>query len=432
MSRSTFWRMLRDRGGNFGMMTAILLPVTIGVGGMAIDLTNVLQQKANIQAIADAATLAAASKMSSEDITEAQAMAVAMDYLFSQTLMQMKQDGASEEELEAARAAFEANTTAQAIATSTGGTSKAFEVRMTTSYKVPLNPLSQLLGFTTVPISISSIAASAREGNALSMYLALDRSGSMAWDTTTVDPVNPTKPSTQAELEYYSCTDWRGRSSTCSRLYYPDVPNYVTKIAALKSAANVLFSELQKASAPDAATTALREEEAKKLIRIGAVSYTHETQKEEKPDWGTTKAAAYVAALPAVPEGGTDATGAMDVAFAALRKSNKTEETQHKAKDNISFGRYIVLMTDGEMTGYSGSWNKTIDDKVRAQCETAKADGITVFTVAFMAPDKGKSLLSACASSNDNYYEADNMAKLVQAFGDIGRKAAKTSTRLTN
>ncbi len=426
--------MLRDRGGNFGMMTAILLPVTIGVGGMAIDLTNLLQQKADLQATADAATLAAASKMSSEDITEAQAMAVAESYLISQTLMEYEQSGATKAELDALRAALEASTTAQATATSTGGTSKAFEVRITTTSNVQLNPLTQMLGFTTVPISISSVAASAREGNALSMYLALDRSGSMAWDTTTVDPVNPTKQVQEQVYGSYACKDWWGNNTTCYGWYNQTktVPNYVTKIAALKSAANVLFGELQKASAPDATTTALREQEAKKLIRIGAVSYTHETQKEEKPDWGTTKAAKYVADLPAVPEGGTDATGAMDVAFAALRKSNKTEETQHKAKDNISFGRYIVLMTDGEMTGYSSSWNKTIDDKVRAQCKTAKDDGITVFTVAFMAPDKGKSLLSACASSDDNYYEADNMAKLVQAFGDIGRKAAKTSSRLTN
>ncbi|WP_411196655.1 TadE/TadG family type IV pilus assembly protein, partial [Rhizobium sp.] len=30
-------RMLRDRGGNFGMMTAILLPVLFGAAGMAIQ-----------------------------------------------------------------------------------------------------------------------------------------------------------------------------------------------------------------------------------------------------------------------------------------------------------------------------------------------------------------------------------------------------------
>ncbi len=89
-------------------------------------------------------------------------------------------------------------------------------------------------------------------------------------------------------------------------------------------------------------------------------------------------------------------------------------------------------MTDGEMTGYSNSWNKGIDDKVRAACAQAKSDGITIFTVAFMAPDKGKSLLQNCASNKESYYESSNMTDLVAAFGDIGRKAAKTQTRLTN
>lgn len=61
-------------------------------------------------------------------------------------------------------------------------------------------------------------------------------------------------------------------------------------------------------------------------------------------------------------------------------------------------------MTDGEMTGSSASWNYSIDQSVRNTCDTAKKDGIKIFTVAFMAPDKGKSLLQYCASSADNYY----------------------------
>jgi len=35
-------RMLSDRGGNFGMMTAILLPVLFGAAGMAIQVGDML------------------------------------------------------------------------------------------------------------------------------------------------------------------------------------------------------------------------------------------------------------------------------------------------------------------------------------------------------------------------------------------------------
>ena len=421
MNYSTFKNLLADEAGNFAMITAILLPVTIGVGGVAVDLTNVMREKAEIQNIADAATLAAASKMSKDDITEAEATKMAKDEMVGQYLANLQSSGMSEDEIAAAKADLQKNMNTGATITSTGGSSKNFEVRMTLKANVQLSGLTRVLGFETIPISVSSISASAREGNALSMYLVLDESGSMAWDTTTVDPLKPTKTVTGwYQCGYYQC--WGNYQ----------VANYVTKIAALKTAAGVMTTELLKAAAPDQTNATAQETEAKKLIRIGAVSYTHETKTEQKPAWGTTTAKNYVLALPAVPEGGTDASGAMAVAFSDLQKANVTEATQHKAKQNYSFSRFIVLMTDGEMTGYSNAWNKGIDDKVRTACAQAKADGITVFTVAFMAPDKGKDLLQGCASNKESYYESSNMSDLVAAFGDIGRKAAKTQTRLTN
>ncbi|MFD1746916.1 pilus assembly protein TadG-related protein [Rhizobium helianthi] len=415
---SRFWR---NQDGNFGIMTALLLPVALGVGGMAMDVTEAVRERSNLQNIADSATLAAASKMSRDDISPAEAEAMAKKELLGQYLASMRQNGMSEDAITAMEDELLKNMVATATVTSAGGSNKNFEVKLTLKSKIALNGLTRILGFTYLPVAVNSTSASAREGNALSMYLVLDRSGSMAWDTTTVDPINPTKTVTG----WYNC-GW-------SQCYGPyQTTNYVTKIAALKAAAGVLFSELQKASAPDSTNATVQESAAKELIRIGAVSYTHETQTERKPAWGTTAARSYVMALPEVPEGGTDASGAMAVAFADLKSLNPTETAQHKSKKNHSFSRFIVLMTDGEMTGYSNSWNKGIDDKVRAACNEAKADGITVFTVAFMAPANGKSLLQACASNQESYYESSNMTQLVAAFGDIGRKAAKTQTRLTN
>jgi hypothetical protein len=112
-------------------------------------------------------------------------------------------------------------------------------------------------------------------------------------------------------------------------------------------------------------------------------------------------------------------------------------------------------MTDGEMTGNSGTWNSTIDAQVRDICLNAKSDGLTdllklklknglqlteeemgksirIYTIAFMAPDKGKKLLNYCASGPGYYYEPTNMTTLVQTFAEIARKAAQTGTRLTN
>ncbi|SIQ14888.1 Flp pilus assembly protein TadG [Rhizobium sp. RU35A] len=423
-------RLLGDRGGNFGMMTAILLPALIGGAGMAVDLTNVLQKKAALQAVADSATLAAAAKMSNDDISEADAMAMARSFLVGQYIEDLRRRGAGQAEIDAAKAALEASS--KAIATTSAGTgaSKAFQVTLDTSAPVELSALSRLLGFDSVSVSVHSVAQSAREGHALSMYLVLDESGSMGEDTTTVDPVNPTRTTTQAVLGYYDC----GRRRQCYGWYNQTVTvaNYVTKIAALKSAAAVMFAELKKAAAPSGASTSVQETAARDLIRIGAISYTHETKTAQHPAWGTSTAATYVTALPAIPSGGTDARGAMGIAYADLVSTNPAEAQAHKTKGNLNFARFVVLMTDGEMTGYSNSWNKSIDDAVRLACAQARKDGITIFTVAFMAPDRGKALLQACASNADNYYESDDMTDLVTAFGEIGRKAARSAVRLTN
>jgi hypothetical protein len=84
------------------------------------------------------------------------------------------------------------------------------------------------------------------------------------------------------------------------------------------------------------------------------------------------------------------------------------------------------------MTGNSASWNPAIDAKVLEQCTAAKDEGIEIFTVAFMAPQRGRELLLACATSTQHYKEPTDMAGLVAAFGDIGKAAAAASTRLTN
>ncbi|WJR69519.1 pilus assembly protein TadG-related protein [Neorhizobium sp. CSC1952] len=440
MKHTLFSRLLRDRGGNFGVMTAAMLPVLLGVAGMAIDVTNAMQEKNRLQALADSATLAAASAMADTgEMSEAEAETMATGYFLGQELENEKGKGASDPEIEAIRKALEEAMQVSATTTASSNTAASYEVRMKLNYDLPLNGLTGVLGFKTMKIAVESYARSGREGNALSMYLALDESGSMKEDTTTVNPAAPTKQVRKSREEEYNCGT-KNYPITCKRTvyYYEAVPNYLTKMASLKAAAAAMFAELDKAD-PN-----------KELIRVGGDSYTHETKTEQKIQWGTTDIAAYVKKLPEPPSGGTDASGAMTNALNALKKANATEKTAHDGKGNTNFDRYIVLMTDGEMTGNSSSWNSTIDKKVRALCDQAKADGLTdaekadgiseeekargikIYAIAFMAPERGKALLNYCASGEDYYYEPSNMTQLVQSFGEIARKAAKTGTRLTN
>ncbi|MDI6837782.1 MAG: pilus assembly protein TadG, partial [Rhizobiaceae bacterium] len=64
--------------------------------------------------------------------------------------------------------------------------------------------------------------------------------------------------------------------------------------------------------------------------------------------------------------------------------------------------------------------------------DSAKTAGIEIYTIAFMAPDRGRALLQYCATDTSHYFDAQNAADLVAAFKEIGEKATETMTRLTN
>lgn len=424
MSR-TILRFLHDRSGNFGIATALLLPVLLGMAGVAIDVSRAMEEKNRIQALADAAALAVASAMADKgDMSAKEAEDLGINFFVSQALA--TETGTSPAERAEKLKQLRDDTDLQVSSTSSGN-SDTYDVRITSTYEIPMNGMSAVMGFKTLRVAVDSSASSGRQGNALSMYLALDESGSMAWDTTTVDPVTPTKKVKKQKKENYPCPG--NETKMCERLVdeWVDAPNYIVKMSSLKAAAGVMFDELKKA---DPNTT---------LIRVGADSYDDKTKSEQKIAWGTTDVGKYVGKLPDKPDGGTDASGALTNALAALKTANATEKSAHDLKKNKSFERFIVFMTDGEMTGNSGVWNKTIHDQVLAICQQAKNDkdatgtGIKIYTIAFMAPAKGKELLEACSSGKDEYYyEPNNMTQLVQTFGEIARKAAKTGTRLTN
>lgn len=105
--------------------------------------------------------------------------------------------------------------------------------------------------------------------------------------------------------------------------------------------------------------------------------------------------------------------------------------------------RAIILMTDGANTMDTGpvSWNSdrvyhksyspsntTADDlatdRILALCSNAKADGITIYTVAYKIPSAlsgGHDVLRDCASSRHTAFKANSMASLKSTFEKIGR-----------
>ncbi|ABR61568.1 VWA domain-containing protein [Sinorhizobium medicae] len=409
----SFMRMLRDRGGNFGMMTALVAPLLLAVGGVSVDVANMLMTKNQLQDATDAAALAAASALVSDarpDIEEAKdlarkflktqaAAATASDLPDEGPSIGARGGGNADDEVPATPRWEDVNATEIDItATPNGAKGKSFQVTVANKHLLQFNAMTRLLGPESIEIETRSTAESATESkNALSMYLVLDRSGSMAWKTNTIN-------TGKAKCPNYTEANWSK---------YPDLkatgPCYVTKIDALKTAVGDLLAQLVTAD-PESA-----------YVRTGAISYNSAQDAASSLSWGTRGAAGYVDALVAI--GGTASGNAFKTAFQKV--TNAAEDSEHGAKNGQVPTKYIVFMTDGEN-------NHANDDTVTRQwCDTAKASKVQIYSVAFMAPDRGQKLLKSCASSSSHYFEAEEASDLVAAFKAIGERAAASVSRLT-
>ncbi|MBO9099756.1 VWA domain-containing protein [Rhizobium sp. B230/85] len=397
-------RFFSDRSGNFGILTALAVPVVFAGAGVAVDVSNMVLSKNQLQNATDAAALATASALADGTTTTTNAQAFGKDFVSGQMANYLGSDATT---LAALKSGTKVNVTPTTDAT-TG--SKSYAVSINGSFPQQVNGMTKLLGWNQVTIATSSstssnsATAATSTGQALSMFLALDKSGSMAWVTSTKD------------TSQLAC--WNYTESSWPYAYYT-APCYVSKIAALKQAAGVLFDQLDKS------------DPTKVLVRLGGLTYTDttDTGKPEPQTWGSSSMRSYVNRIDDVPTGGTDASGPMAQAYSALTAN--AEASAQLLKGNKTFAKYIVLMTDGENTGHSSVWNPSLDTATLNSCKSARDAGITIYTVAFMAPTNGQNMLKSCAGNISNYYQANDMISLVAAFKSIGQKAADQTVRMT-
>lgn len=379
-----FYRdLLRDRKGNLSIIAALVLPVGLAAAGMAIDMSKMVASKAALQNAADAAALAAASALVNEEITTTQATALATDFVKGQMANHIDAPETPEQAFD-----FGTCTNVAVQQDATVGTAKKYTVKVSTCYDVQYSALSAFMGRSSGRVSVSSTTQSSTEAkNALSMYLVLDRSGSMAEYTNTISGS-------------YQCRYGR-RTTTCY--------SYYDKITALRMAATNLMVQLASVD-PD-----------KLLIRTAAVSYNSAMQTPVNLAWGVDHTKTYISKLTA--DGGTDSGLAFKTAYMAVSAS--TEDTLHQQKNGQVPSKYIVFMTDGD-NNYTSA-----DTETKKWCDQARQAGVEVYSVAFMAPDRGQALLSYCATSSAHYFKAEDAEDLNAAFQYIGERATATATRLT-
>lgn len=375
-------------------MSALILPMLLGTAGLAMDATNMILSKNQLQDATDAAALAVSTNLASGKVDGTTGQTLGKNFVVGR----FANYGDS-----AAVAAMKAATTVSITTTVSASAGKTFSVAVNSSLGVPMSPLTRMVFSSDVSVAAVSKTTSATGGaRALSMNVLLDDSGSMAEVI-----------SQKTVCTFYFLGICLGTKT-----------EVLTKTQALKDAAVAMFDAFDK-SDPN-----------KKMIRTGAITYANGIRSQSVMDWGTTAPRETINKMTALPSGGTDATTAMTAADKLVRANQygtDTETVEHKKKvPDVDADRVIVLMSDGEMTGPYALWGSTYDANVRTACTTAKDGGIKIFTVAFMAPEKGKALLKFCASSSDNYYEPETVDTLVAAFAAIAKKAADQTSRLTN
>ena len=86
--------------------------------------------------------------------------------------------------------------------------------------------------------------------------------------------------------------------------------------------------------------------------------------------------------------------------------------------------RYMIVLTDGVNT--QNRWTKNsaeIDARLTLACANAKANDITLYTVRLI--NGNASVLQACASSPDKYFDVQNANELSGVFGELAAKIKK-------
>lgn len=377
-------RFLRDRAGNFAMITAAVIPVILMAAGVAIDLTKTVLAKAELQDASDAAVLAAAAALANDGKSVEEAKKIARE------LFALQMTGTSSIVKEGDTTMIDAAPMINITQTAANNTGKSYKVEIDASYSVKYTVFTRLLGHTTGTLETSSVAESATESkSALSMYFVLDRSGSMG---------EATKSTTS-----YPCPTKKNPNKTCTK--------NLTRIESLKLATDALLTQLDTA---DPTST---------FVRTGGVSYNSSAQAATNLNWGTSGVLDYVNKLTA--SGNTNSAPAFTIAYNALMSS--TEETAHKNKQGNGQipSKYIVFMTDGDN-------NQTNADKTTLEyCNLARTKKIEVYTIAFMAPSRGQALLSACATTANHYFLAESTADLLDAFQSIGQQTSQIIARIT-
>ncbi len=270
---------LKDKRATIATTFAVsIIPVLICMG-VVVDYSNLVRHRGKVTHSADTALLAAAISIKEEGLIGGDAAAVA------------KKLGSIEQRLDEVFRDYFAANMSDDLTLDLGKIDLAYdpktgesEVKVSFSYKPYF---VGVLGLETLDVTVgSAVVVGPDQGGAVSIFLVLDKSGSMRQHN---------------------------------------------KMRSLKIAVGNMSAQLEL-SDPD-----------HKFVRMGAAAYDSTMASKRALMWGTTPANYYVQRLGAY--GGTDSSRAVSTARSQLR--NRREKRLHKEKNGQEPEKFMIFMTDG-------------------------------------------------------------------------------------
>ncbi len=343
------WNFLSHVSGNVGTIFAIaLLPVMLSVGA-AIDYSRASNLHSKVGHATDAALLAAVSNVvNNVDLEDIAAVNAALKKEFKSFFLVNMQTADSYEY--------------KGFTINFDPVTKGVDVDVDVDYKTAV---FGIVGDHSWDSGVQAATSMQGRVAAVSIFLVLDRSGSMILDNGDGDGG--------------------------------------TKMQSLQTAVLEMISDVE-------ATDPKRQ-----FTRMGSVSYNHLLGTLQPIKWNLDKVKRFVGSM--VATGGTDSSIAIEEAYRLLKK--KSEITTHKKKNGQEPELVLVFMTDGD--------NNTLERDVATKrtCDKARKYGMVIYSIAFLAPTKGQELLEYCASSSAHYFEPENTDELIASFKSIGGDASE-------
>ncbi len=332
------WKFIRNKEGNIAMTFGIaLMPIILSVGA-AVDYSNTERLKSKMANSVDAGLLAAAALVvETVDLDNKSAVETAARTQFM-AYASANYPGIRGTRYRAHNLSYNPDT-------------KELSAKLNFDYSTFV---LRIIGKPTISVEvIAKTKIQLKAGGAISMFLVLDKSGSMSLS---------------------------GRMTT------------------LKVAVNSLTTQFETA------------DPTHQYVRMGAVAYDKRARTRERLGWGSTRTNRFVQRLRA--HGDTNSTNAVRIADREL--NNSRENREHNNRSGQVPEKIMVFMTDGANN------RRRWDRATIRNCNIAKRHQIEIYTVAFQAPSRGRTLLRRCASDNAHYFEASNASELIQAFNKIG------------